>query len=473
LTSPFIRNKINDLFQESLFLKICLPILYLLLIYMMKISRGRVWLLLPFFIWLGNAPRQNQSVSSAFPEFRHYPMEAKRGYESLYVPPPPTSLRSPRHHPAGSGFSFQWNPVGCRADYTSPNAKLLPWPADAKTALQAATGIMESLLLIRVPIEIQACWWDSMGGYLGTGGPLGYGGGSGFPMPTARYPSPLAKQIGNSAPLPGVADLEVNFNGSTGWYFGTNGQPVGGIDFMTVALHELTHGLGFIGNMTWSYNVARCGDFMSLYCPTPYDNLAVDPLGNSLVAYISINPVTVAGFLTSEAYLKGTELLARNGGQPARLYTPSYWERSSYSHLDDSVQSINYLMRPSIGGGSAIHHPGPIVLGLFKDMGWVLLDQGPFVQLSGPAMVQVGATASFTAVIWPQPASGSATYTWNISDHPTVINSHSAGSDTVSKIWTLSGTKDVGVSVVYSGQTLTASRQVTALQLVHLPLIIR
>lgn len=402
-------------------------------------------------------------------------MQAKPVYESMYVPPPPAPLLSAHRLQAGTGFSFQWNPPTCRPDVAG--AQLQAWPTEAQTALQAAAGIMESVLLIRVPIEIQACWWNTMPhSYLGTGGPLRYIRNDGYPLPTALYPVSLANQITDDDLSPGAAELEVNFNGSTDWYFGTDGLPGGKYDYMTVALHELTHGLGFIGNMTVLNNVASCGDFWAPYCPTPYDSLAVDPSGNSLVTQIPVNPVTVAGFLTSdESYLKGTELLVRNGSQPARLSTPSFWsDGSSYTHLDSSLYSggNNALMTPSVGTGTAIHHPGPIVLGLFKDMGWILLDQGPVVQLSGPTSVQVGGTTSFTADLWPKPTSGSATYTWTSSDHPPVQHSHPDGFDTVALVWNTPGTKNVQVSVDYSGETLVASRQVTVFQALYLPLII-
>lgn len=402
-------------------------------------------------------------------------MEAKPGHEPLYVPPPPAPLPSAQRLQAGSGFFFQWNPPTCRP--AAAGAQLQAWPAGAQAALQAAAGIMESLLLIRVPIEIEACWWDTMPhSYLGTGGPLSYGRDDTYPLPTALYPISLANQITGDDLLPGAAELEVNFNGSTDWYFGTDGHPGGKYDFMTVALHELTHGLGFIGNMTVLNYVASCGDLWAPYCPTPYDSLAVDALGNSLVDQIPVNPVTVAGLLKSEAYLKGTELLVRNGSQPARLSTPSYWEEgSSYTHLDGSLYSggNNALMTPSVSSGTAIHHPGPVVLGLFKDMGWTLLDQGPVVQLSGPTSVPVGGTATFTADLWPKPASGSATYTWTSSDHPPVQHSQANGFDTVALVWNTTGTKNVQVSVNYSGQTLVASRQVTVFQSIYLPLINR
>jgi len=46
-------------------------------------------------------------------------------------------------------------------------------------------------------------------------------------------------------------DININMNcGFDAWYFGTDANtPAGLIDFVTVVLHEIGHGIGFIGSM--------------------------------------------------------------------------------------------------------------------------------------------------------------------------------------------------------------------------------
>jgi hypothetical protein len=73
-----------------------------------------------------------------------------------------------------------------------------------------------------------------------------------------------------------------------------------------------------------------------------------------------------SGPLTNSAHIPA--------GFPARLYAPSAWEDgSSYSHLDEATFPAgdpNSLMTPQLGMNEAIHTPGPIVMGIFRDMGW-------------------------------------------------------------------------------------------------------
>ncbi|NIV03224.1 MAG: T9SS type A sorting domain-containing protein, partial [Calditrichae bacterium] len=66
--------------------------------------------------------------------------------------------------------------------------------------------------------------------------------------------------------------------------------------------------------------------------------------------------------------------MGANSGNRPKLYAPSNWEQgSSYSHLDETTfppGNPNSLMTPQIGNAEPIHAPGPVTLGIFRDMGW-------------------------------------------------------------------------------------------------------
>ena len=70
-----------------------------------------------------------------------------------------------------------------------------------------------------------------------------------------------------------------------------------------------------------------------------------------------------------------TAILNNNGVKP-KIYAPSAFSLgSSVTHLDDATYpagDTNSLMSHSIGTAEAIHSPGPIVMGLFQDLGWPL-----------------------------------------------------------------------------------------------------
>ena len=62
---------------------------------------------------------------------------------------------------------------------------------------------------------------------------------------------------------PTHADISATFSSSSspvhGFYFGTDGNTGGKVDFESVVLHELGHGLGFLGSMDVSGGLGSCG----------------------------------------------------------------------------------------------------------------------------------------------------------------------------------------------------------------------
>ena len=72
-------------------------------------------------------------------------------------------------------------------------------------------------------------------------------------VPSSWYAAALANQLaGNDLNGADVAEIAITFNadvdgpvlGATSWYYGLDAQPGPDVDFVTIALHELGHGLG-------------------------------------------------------------------------------------------------------------------------------------------------------------------------------------------------------------------------------------
>ncbi|HJS30061.1 MAG TPA: hypothetical protein VJ768_10590, partial [Anaerolineales bacterium] len=178
----------------------------------------------------------------------------------------------------------------------------------------------------------------------------------------------------------------------SGWYYGTDGAPpFGTYDFATVVLHELAHGLGFIGSM-------RVDDILSFYpCPPPpfpvegdlgcwgpspfgggfppyypfvFDLYAKNHLGTPLLSFPNPSEALAIQMKSNLIYFDGPPV---NDCFPVKLYTPSDWEvGSSFSHLDEEAYNgtAHALMTPIIFNAEANHDPGVITLGMFEDMGW-------------------------------------------------------------------------------------------------------
>ncbi|HXP00521.1 MAG TPA: PA domain-containing protein [Luteibacter sp.] len=103
---------------------------------------------------------------------------------------------------------------------------------------------------------------DATGGVLGSSGPLSVFTFDATDLPAGAkadtwYAGPEADALAGEDLDPGNADIQSQFNGALGqpgciegskWYMGLDHQvPDGQIDFLNVVLHEMSHGLGFLG----------------------------------------------------------------------------------------------------------------------------------------------------------------------------------------------------------------------------------
>ena len=305
---------------------------------------------------------QGTDTSSLDPEIADYGsdesdwLQAGVGNAFTKVPPPVTNplLRS-----ALATINVTYNGV----------------PAEAKTAFQYAVDIWKNLIYSPVPINIQVGWAASGSGNLGSGGPSAYQQNfANAPKSNTLYPIGLANSLAGFDLDTTKPDLNLTFNSSRAdWYFGTDrNTPSNQFDFVSVALHEIAHGLGFTGQMQSNSGVGQWGSL-----PAIYDGFAVNGSGQSLInTSLFPNPSTALGSqLTSNSLLfNGTNTRNANGNNNPRLFAPNSWNNgSSYYHLDESAYpagSINSLMTPTLNTAEAIHNPGPVALGILKDLGW-------------------------------------------------------------------------------------------------------
>ncbi len=264
-----------------------------------------------------------------------------------------------------------------------------------RTAFEYALSIWES----RIPdvqsanIDVYASF-DSMGGdstsaVLGSGGPSSFvsdfaGGRSG-----TAYPSALANYLTGGDLNGANPDIEVTFNsdidggalGASDWYYGLDLRPShGSPDFVTVALHELTHSMGFISTAmadgSFGIGVEQGGTL-----PDVFDRYLVNSLGYDL-----LNLPRRASNVTRATYWSGTLGVqeyqkAFGQGEPPLYSPPQFSDASSLSHLDESRFVDQYdLMTPFLS--NAIHVPDDVVRGIMADIGWQSAEAGD-TNLSG------------------------------------------------------------------------------------------
>ncbi len=291
-------------------------------------------------------------------------------YIPHHVPPP----ARPEWAAQSATFVVNWNPSSC-------SGSISPWSNEAKTAFSYAVNIWAGLLNSSQTIVVDACWRSDLGsGVLGAAGTTTiHRDFPGAPVTGTWYPAALANALTNSDLNGSTAEINANFSSTFNWYYGTDGNtPSDKIDFVSVVLHELGHGLGFygMGNVTLGLGTVRYSGY-----PGIYDQFTEDGDGTPLLSYTN-HSVALGNALTGKVggvYFNGTHANEGNEGARVKLYSPSPWqEGSSYSHLDEIFNGTpNALMTYSLGYGESEHSPGPVMLGMFEDMGWTLASPSP------------------------------------------------------------------------------------------------
>jgi hypothetical protein len=178
--------------------------------------------------------------------------------------------------PAGVGFNDEApaDPIAGNTETTVGAQRL--------AALQHAADLWGALIDSDQTILVEA-FFEPLG--CGSGSTLAGLGGGNFLIdgvdrdggdPTIWYPSALADRLMGEDQTPGDVDIVISFNGEYDtpgcpqWYLGFDANAEDGVDMVSVALHELGHGLGFT-----SYTSRTTGEF-SFGAPGPFDRHLFD-----------------------------------------------------------------------------------------------------------------------------------------------------------------------------------------------------
>jgi hypothetical protein len=269
------------------------------------------------------------------------------------------------------------------------------WPAQAITAFESAADIWSAHLQSTVPIRIEASWVniqsDGEGVVLGSAGPTQIIHSSSVPGSRMNtwYSIAQASAISNIDFVNLISgedyDITVRMNCDfPDWYFGTDANPGSGlIDFLTVVLHEIGHGIGFFGSMraSTSQQVAEWGFMfnpLNQVHPIIYDRFTEDGNQSQLInqnVYPNPSGVLYNAVTGNQGgvFFSGNNSDGIFGGEPVPLFAPDPWQPgSSFSHYDNDTfrNTDNALMRPRIDRASAIHDPGQLFCALLADTGW-------------------------------------------------------------------------------------------------------
>jgi len=371
-----------------------------------------------------------------------------------YVPPPQIYLRGESTVSAFSSATIVVN-------YNEPG-----WTDDAKAAFAYAASIWESLISSPVPIEVDATFNPLPDGVLGGAGATEiYMNFSNAPQENTWYPVATANKLAGIDLNTHEADIVAQFSSTySSWYFGTDeSTPIDEINFVSVVLHELGHGLGFFGLMDVDdgSGEVECNGIVGVGCygyggfPSIYDRYTEKGAGVALVSFPN-NSIALGSALTSEdVYFDSPGANYANNGSRVPLYAPASWQPgSSYSHLAESYNPTDHaLMTYSIAWGETIHSPGSVTLCMFSDMGWTVAENCSDPTITGltaanDGPTELGSATQLTASI----ASGSpVTYNWDLGD------GESGSGEEITHVYSATGSYTATVTATNTVNSTSAS----------------
>jgi hypothetical protein len=255
------------------------------------------------------------------------------------------------------------------------------FPADGQLAFQRAVDIWAGLIQSPVRINIRAEWKALAANTLGSAiWGNAFANFNGAPKLNVFYPVALAEKLAgkklNSDPDPTTGnnyDIYASFNSNqTKWNF-TDSPVSNTYNFTTVVLHEIGHGLGFTDSFDVAAEVGSYG-LQGTTTPMIFD-VGVENSTNSRLLDLPNNSIALGTSLTNSnvSYNPVRSVVGTIANKP-KLYAPSPWSvGSSIAHLDQSTYTgtNDRLMRPQLDLAQVTLDPGPIVLNMFADMGWV------------------------------------------------------------------------------------------------------
>lgn len=308
--------------------------------------------------------------------------------------------------------------------YTGFDAGTNPSGPAAKLAFQAAVDVWARIVASPIPIKVNAHFEAQPPNVLGSARAT-----SGYSCPClgdgiSAYPSALADVLNNADIAPAASDIEASFTTDESlshFYYGTDGAPgAGQVDFESVVLHELGHGLGFAGSMVILANGnGHYATTPSIFDRSPYDAATA----GALVLSQPNDSTALAAVLTSgSVYWGGANGVTANGGARPRMYAPPTFESgSTYSHLDEATYGLgnaSSLMTPQISAQEVIHSPGPLAVGVLKDEGWTA-SLPPATAPAAPGNVTATGGNASAQVAWTAPSSnGSPITSYNVVSTP-------------------------------------------------------
>lgn len=210
-----------------------------------------------------------------------------------------------------------------------------------------------------VDLDILASQADGSG-FLASAGPIFFTGPAGF-----RNGFVYDHLKNGSDPTDLVADATVTFDFGYTWNSETDTPTGSEYDLYTVALHEMSHTIGYLSLIEPDGTSDISGGDPGVY--SVYDSFLELGDGTDLFGAGGDFVGSASDLTSGNVYFNGANAALAYGG-PVPVYAPStFASGSSIAHLANSVTS---LMNYSVAPGVSKRLYSSVDLGILKDIGW-------------------------------------------------------------------------------------------------------
>jgi hypothetical protein len=326
----------------------------------------------------------------------------------------------------GFNDATPFTPIGGNAATTLGQARL--------NAFEHAASIWGAILTSSVEIRVDAAMDPLGAGILGQAGPSTvHQNFTNTPVANTWYVQALANKFSAIDLAPSTSDMSATFSSDFAFYFGLDGNPPSGqYDFVSVVLHELGHGLGFLSLVNPSTGAKFFGvdDAYSRHLeehdasPADYPTMTD---GQRIIASTSgpelhfSGPTVVAN---SAMLTAGNDSVSGH----VEMYAPgTVSSGSSVSHFNKVIKP-DQLMEHSMNSGVSFHTVGLAEM-LLADLGW---DVSLEPTLASPALnsTLTGSAVTFEWTANNQPVTKWWLYVGSAEGAKEIYNSSDLGTNT-------------------------------------------
>lgn len=258
-------------------------------------------------------------------------------------------------------------------------------PESVINVVESAFQIWNRILISHVPITTHVYWEELDRNVLASAGAEKvYKNFKNAPIREVWYPSALAEAISGENLNGTDPDIKLRINKNIRWDYSLSSSPAGPsgtagpgtFDLLSVVLHEITHGIGFLSSFDSSEEKKLKWGIENL--PLIFDKSILDAQNQELVnnRFYSNNSEALFNAVTNHLTYFKIDSGYYKTRKPILYTTIPFNQSASLSHLANTPENFDdprdRLMLPGLVANAKNQYPGNGILAMLYQMGWPL-----------------------------------------------------------------------------------------------------